>query len=108
MPNVTLFVTSAEMPKQAALMAFTAECTQLCTGVLKAALDKVHIIYASVQHGRGHPAYVEIKYRLETFRPPEVMNAFMEALDDSLVKNTGLKARIRCFGYAATDIQARN
>ena len=53
MPNVTLFVTSAEMPKQAALMAFTAECTQLCTGVLKAALDKVHIIYASVQHGRG-------------------------------------------------------
>jgi acyl-CoA reductase-like NAD-dependent aldehyde dehydrogenase len=29
-------------------------------------------------------------------------------LDDSLVKNTGLKARIRCFGYAATDIHARN
>ena len=48
MPNVTLFVTSAGMPKQAALKAFTAECTQLCTGVLKAALDKVHIIYASV------------------------------------------------------------
>jgi hypothetical protein len=108
MPNVTWFIPSEHMPEEATLRTLTSECTELCTGVLKAALDKVHIIFVSVQHGRGHPAYVEIKYRLETFRPPEVMTEFMAALDASIVRHTGLKARIRCFGYAASDIYARN
>ena len=108
MPNVTWFIPAEHMPEEGALQALTSECTELCTGVLKAALDKVHIIYVTVQHGRGHPAYVEIKYRLETFRPPEVMSEFMTALEASMLLHTGLKARIRCFGYAASDIHARN
>jgi hypothetical protein len=108
MPNVTFFFPSEKMPKAEVLETLTSECTELCTNVLKAALDKVHIIYVEVRHGRGHQAYAEIKYRLETFRPPEVMNAFMDALDKSIVQNTGTTARIRCFGYAVGDIHARN
>jgi hypothetical protein len=108
MPNMTWYISEEQMPKAAACDALTAECTDLCTEVLKAALDKVHIIFVTARHGRGHPAYIEIKYRLETFRPPEVMTQFMTALDASMVRHTGLKARIRCFGYAASDIHARN
>ena len=36
------------------------------------------------------------------------MNQFMEALDDAIARCTGLTARIRCFGYAASNIHARN
>jgi hypothetical protein len=36
------------------------------------------------------------------------MNRFMEALDDAIARRTGLTARIRCFGHAASNIHARN
>ena len=108
MPNVTVFLPADKMPDDDRLQRFTAACTDLCTGILKASLANVHIIFVPVRHGRGHPAYVEIKFRLETFRPPDVMQAFMEALDETLLAHVGLTGRIRCFGYAATDIFARN
>ena len=36
------------------------------------------------------------------------MNRFMEELDDAIKRNTGLTARIRCFGYEASSIHALN
>jgi hypothetical protein len=108
MPNVTIFIPRDKMPEQQVLAEFTEDCTKLCTDVLKAALDKVHIIYVEILHGRGHSAYVEVKYRLETFRPPAVMNEFMAGVESALLNRAGLKARIRCFGYAAETIYAKN
>jgi hypothetical protein len=108
MPNVTWFISSDDMPEATVLQAMTAECTEMCTGILKATLDNVHIIFLAVQPGRGHPVYVEIKYRLETFRPPEVMKEFIDALEESILRHSRLKARIRCFGFAQGAIFARN
>jgi hypothetical protein len=109
MPNVSVFIPAAKMPDEAALDAFTGQCTALCTGVLKAALDKVHIIFVPVlSQGRGHDAYIEVKYRLETFRPPEVMNDFIAKLDSVVTEQFGRTARIRCFGYGADAIFALN
>ena len=109
MPNASLFIPDTRMPAGDALDRFTDECTELCTGVLKAAQDKVHIIFVPVlPQGRGREAYVEIKYRLETFRPPEVMADFIARLDTAVKKNFGLVARIRCFGYQADAIYALN
>jgi hypothetical protein len=108
MPNVTFFFPVDQMPGEEVVACLTAESTEFCTGLLKAALDKVHIMYVAVQPGRGHPAFVEVRYRLEIFRSPDVMHAFMEALDTSILRNTGFTARIRCYGYAASVIQARN
>jgi hypothetical protein len=71
-------------------------------------LANVHIIYVAVRHGRGHPAFAEIQYRLEQFRTPPVMAQFTEMMDDAIKRNTGLTARIRCFGYEASSIHARN
>jgi hypothetical protein len=51
---------------------------------------------------------VEVQYRLETFRTPAVMNRFMDALKNAVDCHTGHTARIRCFGYAASHIYARN
>ncbi|MEW4400235.1 hypothetical protein AB1J06_16280 [Agrobacterium tumefaciens] len=96
------------MPPDEALAELTEQFTELCTGILRAALVNVHIIYVAVQHGRGHPAFAEIQYRLEPFRTPPVMQRFMERLDEAIKRNTGLTARIRCFGYAASSIHARN
>jgi hypothetical protein len=108
MPNVTFFVPADKMPSDENLAKLTEQCTRLCTGVLNAALENVHIIYVAVRHGRGHPAFAEIQYRLEPLRTKPVMDSFMERLDETIKRNTGVTARIRCFGYAASAINARN
>ncbi|MGM4981102.1 MULTISPECIES: hypothetical protein [Rhizobium] len=108
MPNVTIFIPADRMPPDGALAALAEQCTELCTGILRAALVSVHVIYVAVRHGRGHPVFAEIQYRLEPFRSPPVMERFMEGLDEAIRRNLDLTARIRCFGYAASSIYARN
>ncbi len=108
MPNVTIYIPADRMPPDEALADLTEQCTELCTGVLRAALVNVHVIYVAVRLGRGHPIFAEIQYRLEPFRTSQVMERFMEGLDDAMKRNIGLTARIRCFGYAASSIHARN
>lgn len=108
MPNVTLYISQDRMPPEETLVALTERCTALCTGILRAALENVHVIFVTVRHGRGHPAFVEIQYRLEPFRTAAVMDRFMKELDDVIQCSTDLTARIRCFGYEAASIHARN
>ena len=108
MPNLTIFIQADEMPSDANLAELTERCTRLCTDVLQAALDNVHVIYVSVRQGRGHPAYAEIRYRLEPLRTPSVMDVFMARLDEAVERHAGLTARIRCIGYPAAAIYARN
>ena len=108
MPNVTIYIPADRMPPDEALGELTGQCTDLCTGILRAALVNVHIVYVAVRHGRGHPAFAEIQYRLEPFRTPSVMERFMEGLDNAIRRKAGLTARIRCFGHAASSIHARN
>ncbi len=108
MPNVTLYISQDRIPPEETLVALTERCTALCTGILRAALENVHVIFVTVRHGRGHPAFVEIQYRLEPFRTAAVMDQFMKELDDVIQCSTDLTARIRCFGYEASGIHARN
>ncbi len=108
MPNVTIYIPADRMSPDEALANLTEQCTELCTRILRAALENVHIIYVAVRHGRGHPAFVEVQYRLEPFRTPAIMERFIDELDDAVKGTTGLTARIRCFGYDASSIYARN
>lgn len=108
MPNVTLFIPAEKMPPAGILSELTDQCTQLCTGVLNAEPDNVHVIYVAVYHGRGHPVFAEIKYRFESFRTKPVMDSFTEKLDEVIKRNMGVTARIRCFGYSPPAIHARN
>ncbi|MFG1466302.1 hypothetical protein V5F77_25975, partial [Xanthobacter sp. DSM 24535] len=102
MPNVTIYIAADRMPPDDALADLTEQCTELCTGILRAALENVHIVYVAVRHGRGHPAFAEVQYRLGPFRTPPVMEGFMAGLDNAIRCKAGLTARIRCFGYAAS------
>lgn len=108
MPNVTFHISAGQMPSDEKLAELSSDCLHLCTAVLEAAPENVHVIHLEVRHGHGHPVFAEVQYRLETFRTPAVMNTFMEALDDAVARHTGLTARIRCFGYAASSIHARH
>lgn len=108
MPNVTFYISAEHMPPEETLAALSRDCVKLCTDVMKAASSKVHVIYVEARQGHGHPVFVELHYRLEAFRTPSVMDRFIEAIDNAISRHTGLTARIRCFGYAATDIWARN
>ncbi|ASL48796.1 hypothetical protein bAD24_p00455 (plasmid) [Burkholderia sp. AD24] len=108
MPNVTFYIHAGQMPSDEHLADLSKDCVQLCTNVLDAELKNVHVIYVDVRHGHGHPVFVEVQYRLETFRTAAVMNWFMDALENAIDCHTGLTARIRCFGYAASNIYARN
>ncbi|RAS17497.1 hypothetical protein DFO50_10397 [Microvirgula sp. AG722] len=108
MPNLTFYIDAGQMPSEECLAGLSRDCIKLCTGILEAQLKNVHVIYVNVQPGQGHPVFAEIRYRLEAFRTPAVMNRFMTALDNTIAHHTGLAARIRCFGYAASNIYARN
>lgn len=108
MPNVTIFIPADGMPPDAKLAELTVRCTELCTSVLQAALENVHVIYVPVRHGRGHSVFADIRYRLAAFRTPPVMERFMEGLDEAIRQATGVTARIRCFGYPGSSLQARN
>ena len=92
MPNVTFHIDAERMPSDEGLIELSGDCIELCTHVLQAELKNVHVIYVSVRHGHGHPVFAEVQYRVESFRPPAVMNAFMEALDHAIVRRTGLTA----------------
>lgn len=108
MPNVTFYISTGQMPSDEKLAELSRDCIELCTSVLKAALENIHVIHVEVRHGHGHPVFAEVQYRLETFRTRAVMDQFMEAPDDASVRRTGLMARIRCFGHAASNIHAHN
>jgi len=41
MPNITMYLDAEAMPSEHALDSLTAQCTEACTGTLRAALDKV-------------------------------------------------------------------
>lgn len=108
MPNVTFSIDSTRMPTDECLAELSRDCVELCTHVLEAELKNVHVIFLAVRHGHGHPVFADIRYRTGTSRTPAVMERFMEALDQAIVRCTGLTARIRCFGYTASNIHARN
>ncbi|MEI4741958.1 hypothetical protein OAX51_01525 (plasmid) [Rhodococcus erythropolis] len=108
MPNVTVYVTDEHTPSDSVLDDLTNAITDLCTGLLRALLENVHVVFVRVRPGRGHPVFVEVLYRLETYRPETVMVDFMNRLDDAIVRTCELTARIRCFGYPAGALYARN
>ncbi|WP_175969255.1 hypothetical protein [Burkholderia sp. BCC0322] len=108
MPNVTFSIDAKRMPADENLAELSRDCVELCTHVLEAELKNVHVIFLAVRHGHGHPVFADIRYRVGTSRTPAVMERFMEALDQAIARRTGLTARIRCFGYTASNIHARN
>ncbi|OZI63020.1 hypothetical protein [Bordetella genomosp. 11] len=108
MPNITFYIDARQMPSDKHLAELSDDCVQLCTIALDAELKNVHVVYVDVRHGHGHPVFVEVHYRLGRLRTRAVMDQFMEALDNAIAFRTGLMARIRCFGYAASNIHARN
>ena len=108
MPNVTFYISQGNMPADEALVALTECCAGLCTTILQAAPKNVHIVHIAVRPGRGHPVFVEIRYRREPHRTAAVMDRFMKELEDAVRGSIGLAARIRCFDYDASNIYARN
>lgn len=108
MPNITVYVTAGHAPIDSVFDDLAATITDLCTGVLRATLENVHVVFVPVRHGRGHPVFVEVLYRVETYRSETVMVDFMNRLDEAIVRTCALTARIRCFGYSAGALYARN
>ena len=94
------------MPSDVHLARLSDDCMRLCTTVLGAIRQNVHVIYVDVRSGHGLPIFVEVQYRLEPVRTPEVMERFMQNLQQSILQHTALQARIRCFGYGAVQIHA--
>ena len=108
MPSITMFISAQAWPTDEALERLSAQCAALCTEILFAAVENVHVIYVTVHHGRGRPIFVEFKYRLEPFRTQAVVDDFIDKLDSAIVSCTGTVARIRGFGYSRDAIQARH
>jgi hypothetical protein len=92
MPNITVFIPTEKMPSEVQLAELSEQCTDLCTGLLQAALTNVHIVYVGVRHGRGHPVFAEIQLRQTPSRTSSVMDQFMEALENAINQCTALTA----------------
>ncbi|AUU06479.1 hypothetical protein [Raoultella planticola] len=108
MPNLTFYISQQHAGRLTDLHDLTRACSALCTGILAAESENVHIIYVEVKPGCGHPVYAELFYRLTSERTPEVMAEFMRELERTIREASGLTARIRCFGSAASHLFARN
>lgn len=108
MPNLTFYISEDQFDRFTDLPDFTHNCCALCTDILGAESEKVHIIYVDARPGCGHPVYAELFYRLTKSRTPQVMDNFMRELDLAIRQASGLMARIRCFGSNARQIYARN
>lgn len=61
---------------------FAERCTALCTGILRAALENVHIILSPFGMA-GASGLCRDQYRLEPFRTAAVMDRFMKELTTS-------------------------
>ena len=108
MPNLTFYISQQHAGRLTDLHGLTRACSALCTGILAAESENVHIIYVEVKPGCGHPVYAELFYRLTNVRTSEVMEEFMRELERAIRQASGLTARIRCFGSAASHLFARN
>lgn len=108
MPNLTFYISQQHAGRLTDLHDLTRACSALCTGILAAESENVHIIYVEVKPGCGHPVYAELFYRLTNVRTSEVMEEFMRELERAIRQASGLTARIRCFGSAASHLFARN
>ncbi|MCE0495554.1 hypothetical protein [Vibrio salinus] len=108
MPNISIMIPESEMTSGMQLDQFVSECTKLCTHVLKAKRNNVNIQFIKTTPGFGLPVSIEIKYRLEPFRTAEIMTSFLLGLNSCVAKTIQLPARIRCFGYDASNIYALN
>ncbi len=108
MPNITLFIPTAAMPSDEAVAELSDRCALLCTGLLHAAIANVHVACVAVHHGRGQPVFADVRYRSEPFRTPATMDAFMQGLEEAILHTLRLTPRIRCFGYGASNLHARN
>ncbi|MDR0215411.1 MAG: hypothetical protein LBJ15_15575 [Comamonas sp.] len=105
MPNLTFYI-SAAMPAEAHLAKLSDDCMQLCTSVLGALPQNVHVIYVAAHAGYGHPVFVDVRHRQELHRTHSVMQRFMQALQGSIQRHIALQARIRCFAYSEFQIYA--
>ena len=101
MPNLKFYLSQEHSARFSDLRDLTRTCSALCTGILAAESENVHIIYVDVKPGCGHPVYAELFYRLTNVRTSEVMEEFMRELERAIRQASGLTARIRCFGSAA-------
>lgn len=108
MPNLTFYISADHSDRFTEQPNVTRHCSKLCGNILGAEPEKVHIIYVDVRQGCGHPVYAELFYRLTKWRTPEVMENFMSELDLAIRQTMGLMVRIRCFGFTAPQIHARN
>jgi hypothetical protein len=108
MPNLTFYISDDHAERFINLSDFTHKCSALCCDILGAELKNVHIIFIGVKAGCGLPLYAELFYRLTILRPQDVMENFMRELDFATQQASGLMVRIRCFGFPAQHLFARN
>ncbi|OUY05957.1 hypothetical protein [Acinetobacter populi] len=108
MPNLTFYIAEDQFNQFIDLNDITQNCCTLCIDILGAELNKVHIHYIPVKAGCGYPVYAELIYRLSNHRSVEIMENFMQKLNETILQKTGLVTRIRCFGFNSTQLHAYN
>ncbi|VFS89589.1 Uncharacterised protein [Raoultella planticola] len=89
MPNLTFYISQQHAGRLTDLHGLTRACSALCTGILAAESENVHIIYVEVKPGCGHPVYAELFYRLTSERTPEVMAEFMREVRTNHSRSLG-------------------
>ncbi|MDR6396591.1 hypothetical protein [Herbaspirillum seropedicae] len=110
MPILSVMISAANIPSEAAAMQFTALAARICETTLHAAADKVQIqLLATVVPPHGRDAYMELRYRESANRNESVMNTYMEQIEKASADLLGIaQPRIRCFPQQSNQLFARN
>lgn len=110
MPVVKIFASDA-FPATSALAvdglydAIAASCVQ----VLRASPAQIQIMLIPVKPVRhGEDIYAEVNFRSTEFRQTEVVQTFMQSLEQAVVSCFDTLPRIRCFAEDQAALYARN
>lgn len=109
MPVVTAILGPKSVPTAEAAERFTAQVTQHCQEIVRAAPDKVQVqLLQAVAPPHGAPIYIEVQYRHQPFRDAAMMDTFMAALEATCIEVFQVTPRIRCFPQQNDQLFARN
>lgn len=77
--------------------------------VLGAELDKIQVMPIELAHTPvGRPIYIEIKARDTASRPDELLQSFVDEVDEISFQAFKVRCRIRYFKYPGTFLVATN
>lgn len=109
MPNITIFHAGEQALDEAGFNAMASDMEAEIINILKALPETIQIMPVLLAHPPlGREVHVDIRARANDHRSGEVVESFLNRIDEITFKRFGTRCRIRYFSYTPEQLAARN